>query len=108
ARERREARVLPEGRIAEQPAQQAPLRVGEDRDRDPAVVAAAGIDAVRRGVLAAVAVARHHLAARATAHDRLREAVDAGLALRDLEVLALAGALAVEERRGEDARDVAR
>src|SRR5271168_1382932 len=78
----------------------APFSVGEAGNGDPAVRALTAISAVRRGRLVrrAVAVAAELALIGRPVEDRCASEENAGLALRGVDPLALAGALALIDR----------
>src|SRR5439155_25446245 len=86
--------------------QSMPFGIGEAGDGDPAVLAGATVGAVRRGRLIgrAVAVAPPLALIGRPVEDRRAGQEDAGLALRGVDPLALAGALAVIDRAEQGQR----
>src|SRR4029077_19901094 len=98
--QRREAAVLQPVASLGTPRQCVPFSVGEAGERDPAVLALAAIGAVRRRRLVrrAVAVAVEHALIRRPVEDRRAGEENAALALRGVNPLPLAGALAVIDR----------
>ena len=104
----REPRVRRPRGLAHGAHQPPPVLVVVHHDRDPAVLARAREDAVRRLVPRAVPHAPEDLAVGRVGDDRLGEAHDPALHLRQVDVLALAGAAAVEEGRGQQERREAR
>src|SRR5246127_1822802 len=80
--------------------QSTPLVIGKAGDRDPAVLAGATIGAVRRRRLVgrAVAITAEHTLVGCPVKDRRAGQEDPALALRGVDPLALAGALAVIDR----------
>src|SRR5438874_13595380 len=88
------------------PRQRLPFRVGEAGDRDPAVLARAAISAVRRGGLIrrTVAVAAEHAPIGRPVEYRRASEKYAALALRGVDPLSLAGALAVIDRTEQSQR----
>ena len=86
-------------RTAHRGGEAVPLRVGADGDGAPGVLAAAGVDPVRSGLEAAVALPPALLTVHGVVEDGGAEELKGGLDLREVEVLALAGAVAVVQRR---------
>ena len=86
---------------ADRRAQRAPVAFVAHRDRHPRVLARAREDPVRVELAVALPAGGGHAAVRGVVEERGREEVQRGLALRHVDVLAEAGAIAVFER-GED------
>ncbi len=99
--ERGEAGFVRELRATDRLAERGPLLVVAHGDGDPAVVACAAEGVVRRGVTRAVAAQLRRRAGGARFEQGAAEEVDRALRLRELDELALAGALAMVQR-GED------
>ncbi len=102
-----EARIGCPGPIADHRDQGLPFGLIEHRDGDPAVLAATGIDPVRRGVgmLQPVAGGKGRPAGRAAVGRHLQQhraqKIDAGLDRRDVDLGALAGQVAMVDRHQE-------
>src|SRR5689334_60636 len=88
------------------PGQRAPFLVSEAGDRNPAVLALAAISAVRRRRLVrrAVAVPIELAIVDRPVEDRRAGQENAALALRSVDPLSLAGALAVIDRAEQGQR----
>ena len=84
---------------ADRAAQPCPLLTVRGRDRHPTVVAGGREHAVRREVERGVAAAFEDVAVHGVVEDGRAEEVRRGLALREVDVLAHAGAPAVIERQ---------
>ncbi len=99
-------------RIADQRGQPPPVGLAAARDRDPGVLAGAGIDAVRRhrrpfaAVGVRLALAPGRAAVDAPVEQRRAVQRQRGLGAGQVDPLALAGALAVDQRQEDGHRHV--
>ena len=88
------------GRVAHDLLQRFPFGVGADADRDPLLLAGAGVDVVRGHPVVAVALVFGQPPVHRPVHVELAEHRGHRLALREVDVLAAAGATAVDEGGG--------
>ncbi len=105
---RGEARIGPEVVPRHHVAERTPGLVAGDRDRDPAVVADDRIHAVRRVIGIAIPRATHDAAVDRVVEERRRQEVERRFGLREIDVLPLARATAMVERRQDGDGDETR